>query len=58
MAGKLSKEFPINVHVHQGSALSPLLFILGMDEAIKECRGDEIWEILYADDFVLTADTK
>ena len=58
VAGELSEEFPINVGVHQGSALSPLLFILVMDEATKECRGDEIWELLYADDLVLTAETK
>ena len=58
VAGGLSEEFPINVGVHQGSALSPLLFILVMDEATKECRGDEMWELLYADDLVLTAETK
>ena len=44
--------------VHQRSALSPLLFILVMDEATKECRGNEIWELLYADDLELTAEAK
>ena len=33
-----SKEFEIKVGVHQGSALSPLLFILVMEEATRECR--------------------
>ena len=58
LAGGLSEKFTINVGVHQCSGLNPLLFILVMDEATKECRGDEIWEMLYADDLVLTAETR
>jgi len=37
MAG-VSEEFNILVGVHQGSVLSPLLFIIVMDELIKEIR--------------------
>ena len=44
--------------VHQGSALSPLLFITVMEEATKECKGTGPWELLYADDLVLTAISK
>ena len=44
--------------VHQGSALSPLLFILVMEEATKACKIGDPWELLYADDLVLTAETK
>jgi len=58
VAGVLSDEFPINVGVHQGSALSPLLFIAILDEVSKECRIGDPWELLYADDLVLTAETK
>ena len=54
MAWGLSEEFPINVGVYRGSALSTLMFILLIDEATKECRRDEIWELLYADDLVLS----
>ena len=50
VAGGRSEKIPINVGVHQGSTLSPLLFILVIDEAAKECRGDEIRKLLYADD--------
>ena len=57
MAGTL-EEFVIEVGVHQGSALSPLLFITVMEELSKECRGEGPWELLYADDIVLTAETK
>ena len=42
--------------VHQGSALSPLLFIIVMEEATKLAREDGPWELLYADDLVLTAE--
>ena len=54
----LSKELSINVGMHQGTALSPFLLILVIDEATKKCRGDENWELIYADDLVLTADNK
>lgn len=57
MAG-LSEEFDIGVGVHQGSALSPLLFITVMEEATKECRRGGPWELLYADDLVITAESK
>ena len=57
-AGEESESFPINVGVHQGSALSPLLFILIMEEATKECQDEALWHLLYADDLVLTAESK
>ena len=57
-AGGTSAPFEISVGVHQGSALSPLLFNLVMEEAAKECRRGVPWDMLYADDLVLTAETK
>ena len=53
-----SEAFDIRVRVHQGSAFSPLLFIVIMDEATKLTRGDGPLELLYADDLVLTAESK
>ena len=58
VAGVDSEWFNINVGVHQGSALSPLLFILVMEEATRECQGDALWNLLYADDLVLTVDSR
>ena len=53
-----SKPFDIGVGVHQGSPLSPLLFITVMEEATKAARGEGPWELLYADDLVLTAESE
>ena len=58
VAGKTSDSFEIGVGVHQGSVLSPLLFILVMEEATRECRVGGLWELLYADDLSLTAETQ
>ena len=57
-AGELSETFPIEVGVHQGSTLSPLLFNVVMEEATKSCRVGDPWELLYADDLILTAESK
>ena len=54
----MSNGFSIGVGVHQGSALSPLLFKVIMEEAAKMCRRGDPWELLYADDLVLTAESK
>ena len=47
----------LKVGVPQGSALSPLFFILVMEEATRECRKGAPWEMLY-DDLVLTTESK
>ena len=52
------EAFDIRVGIHKGSALSQLLFIIVMEEATKLARGDGQWELLYADDLVLTAQSK
>ena len=39
--------------LHRGSALSHLLFVVVMQEATREARGEGLWD-LYADDLVIT----
>ena len=54
----VSNDFDIRVGVHQGFILSPLLFIVVMDEETKEVRNEVPWELGYADDLVLTAESE
>jgi len=44
--------------MHQGSALSPLLFVIVMEALSREFRVALSWELLYADDLVVIAETK
>ena len=44
--------------MHQGSALSPLLFVIVMDAISREFRGALPWELLYADDLAVIAETE
>jgi hypothetical protein len=46
------------VGVHQGSVLSPLLFIIVLEALSREFRVGLPMELLYADDLVLIAETK
>ena len=57
-AGFLYENFTINVGVHRGSALSPLLFKLVKEEATKSIRKGDHWKLLYANDLVLTGESK
>ena len=53
-----TSEFPITVGLHQGSALSPYLFALVMDELTMHIQDDIPWCMLFADDIVLIDETK
>ena len=53
LMGELSSPFSVKVGVHQGSALSPLLFIMVMDVLTEDVRDGSLMEFLYADDLVL-----
>ena len=53
-----SESFDVKVGVHQGSVLSPLLFAIVMDVVASIARVGLPWEVLYADDLVLMADSE
>ena len=57
VAGETSDSFEIGVEVFQGSVLSPLLFILVMEEATIQCRVGGLWKLLYPDDLARTSET-
>ena len=50
-----SEEFGVGVGVHQGSVLSPLLFIIVLEALSREFRTGRPWELLYADDLMISA---
>ena len=53
-----SKGFEVKVGMHQGSALSPLLFVIVMEAISREFRVALPWELLYADDLTVIAETE
>jgi hypothetical protein len=53
-----TEEFEITVGVHQGSALSPFLFIVVMDTLLEDVRTDVPWELLFADDVALISNSE
>ena len=52
-----SDAFGVNVGVHQGSVLSPLLFIMVLEALSREFRTGCPWELFYADDLVIIAES-
>ena len=53
-----SEEFVVGVGVHQGSVLSPLVFIIVLEALSREFRTGCPWELLYADDLMISAESK
>ena len=53
----VGSKFSVKVGVHQGSLLSPLLFIMVLEALSWEFRGRLPWELLYADDLVVIANS-
>ena len=54
-----TEAFSVEVGLHQGSALSPFLFLVVIDTLTRELRNNEgLWELLFADDLVIIADTE
>ena len=53
-----SDEFGVKVGVHQGSVLSPLLFVIVLEALSRMFRTGTPWELLYADDLVISAETE
>ena len=51
-------NFSIDIGLHQGSALSPFLFTIIMDELIRGIQDEIPWSMLFADNIVLIDETK
>ena len=50
--------FEVKGGMHQGSALSPLLFVIVMESISREFRVALPWELLHTDDLVVIAETE
>ena len=55
VGSEYSEEFEVGVGVHQGSVLSPLLFIIVLEALSRDFRVGVPWELLFADDLVIIA---
>ena len=49
----MSEQFEVGIGFHQGSALSPFLFIMLVDTISHDVRNELRWELLYADDLAI-----
>ena len=45
----MSEHFEVGIGLHQGSALSPFLFIMLVDTINQDVQTELPWELLYAD---------
>ncbi|KAK3538471.1 hypothetical protein QTP86_003686 [Hemibagrus guttatus] len=53
-----TEEFKVEVGLHQGSALSPFLFAIVMDQLSEEVRKESPWTIMFADDIVICSESR
>jgi hypothetical protein len=53
-----TNDFPINIGPHQGSALSPYIFDLVMDEVRRDIQGGIPWCMLFANDVILVDESR
>ncbi|KAK3510502.1 hypothetical protein QTP70_009139 [Hemibagrus guttatus] len=53
-----TEEFKVEVGLHQGSALSPFLFAMVIDQLSEEVRQESPWTIMFADDIVICSESR
>ncbi|KAK3540863.1 hypothetical protein QTP86_002436 [Hemibagrus guttatus] len=53
-----TEEFKVEVGLHQGSALSPFLFAMVMDQLSEEVRQESPWTMMLADDIVICSESR
>ncbi|KAK3525841.1 hypothetical protein QTP70_010897 [Hemibagrus guttatus] len=53
-----TEQFKVEVGLHQGSALSPFLFAIVMDQLSEEVRQESPWTMMFADDIVICSESR
>ncbi|MCJ8738186.1 hypothetical protein PDJAM_G00032520 [Pangasius djambal] len=53
-----TEEFKVEVGLHQGSALSPFLFAMVMDQLSEEVRQESPYTMMFADDIVICSESR
>ncbi|KAK3559056.1 hypothetical protein QTP86_001103 [Hemibagrus guttatus] len=53
-----TEEFKVEVGLHQGSALSPFLFAIVMDQLSEEVRQESFYTMMFADDIVICSESR
>jgi hypothetical protein len=53
-----TNDFPINIGLHQESALSHYLFDLVMDEVTRDIQCSIIWCMFFVDDVILVDESR
>ncbi|KAK3573055.1 hypothetical protein QTP86_012304 [Hemibagrus guttatus] len=53
-----TEKFNVEVGLHQGSALSPVLFAIVMDQLSEEVRQKSPWTMMFADDIVICSESR
>ncbi|KAK3550946.1 hypothetical protein QTP70_010631 [Hemibagrus guttatus] len=53
-----TEEFKVEVGLHQGSALSPILFAIVMDQLSEEVRQESPWTMMFEDGIVICSESR
>lgn len=58
MCGVTWNGFQVEVGLHQGSTLSPFLFVMVMDSLTDEVRHESPWAMIFVENIVMCSETR